>query len=104
MTGGQARIGRSSPRTQRQTPPAVLSRFGAETDLHSLAAAELEAGSGYLLELVPGWNKTAPLAMQADRVCQHVADSDCFVVVIIPNDLRYQAALESYILDCPLPD
>jgi hypothetical protein len=79
-----------------------VSRFGPDTDIGRLP--DLEAGFGYLIEMIPGRGKTAITAADADRLRQQLTDRGCYMVVVVPNDVRYQAAFEDYAAGCPLPD
>jgi len=81
-----------------------VSRYGPDTDISQLSSADLTAGCGYLLELIPGWAKAASVAATIDRLHQHLTERECFLVVILPHDVQYQAAFEEYVQDCPLPD
>src|ERR1017187_2451404 len=79
-------------------------RFGPDTDVNQLPDDHLQEGFGYLIELIPGWGKAVAAATNADKLQHRLAERGCFMVVIVPHDIQYQAAFEDYIADCPLPD
>ncbi len=81
-----------------------VARFGPEANLRTLPDAELQPGFGYLLELVPGWASGIPQAVDADRLCTQLSERGCFMVIVVPHDLRYRTAFGDYVTDCPSPD
>lgn len=79
-----------------------VARFGPDTDLRALSAADLEPRWGYLHELVPG--SSVPASAEVDRLRDHLAERDCYLVLIAPHDIRYRDSFDGCIVDCPLPD
>lgn len=82
----------------------AVARFSPETDLRTLAEDDLQPGSGYLLELIPGAGAPPPTAVHADRLRDRLAARDCHLVVAAAHDVRHADAFEVYTADCPLPD
>ena len=81
-----------------------IARFGPETDLRTLPADDLEEGSGYLLELIPGAGPPPPAAADVDRLRGHLERKECYLVVIAAHDIRHRDAFGGYTADCLLPD
>lgn len=79
-----------------------VARFGPDTDLRELTAADLEPQSGYLHELRP--HSVLPAPVQVDLLRDHLAERECYLVIIAPHDIRYRDSFEGCIADCPLPD
>ena len=81
-----------------------VARFSPDTDLRALTAADLAPQSGYLLELIPGSGFPPPTTAQVDRLRDHLAERECYLVLIAPHDIRYREGFDGCIADCPLPD
>lgn len=79
-----------------------VARFGPDTDLRALTAPDLEPRCGYLYELVPGSGVPAPV--DVDRLRGHLAERDCYLIIIAQHDMRYRDSFDGCIADCPLPD
>ena len=79
-----------------------VSRFPPDADLRTLTAAELEPRCGYLHELTLG--SATPASAEVDRLCAHLAERDCYLVLIAQHDIRHGDSFDGYIADCPLPD
>ena len=80
---------------------ASVARFGPETDLRTVTAADLEPQSGYLQELSPG--SVPPSPAQVDLLRDYLAERDSYLVLITPHDIRYRDSFDGCIADCPLP-
>ncbi|MFI5068836.1 MAG: hypothetical protein ACHP9Z_33325, partial [Streptosporangiales bacterium] len=81
-----------------------VARFSPETNLRTLAEDDLQPGSGYLLELIPGTGVPPPTAVHADRLRDRLTARDCYLVVVAAHDIRHADAFQGYTADCPLPD
>ena len=81
-----------------------VARFSPDTDIRTLAAADLEPHSGYLQELTPGSRITPPTADQVDLLRDHLSERECYLVLITPHDIRYRDSFDSCTVDCRLPD
>ena len=81
-----------------------VARFGSDTKLRSLTADDLQPGSGYLLELLPGAGPAPLTAVDVDRLCDQLASSECYLVLITQHDIRCLDAFHGYVADCPVPD
>jgi hypothetical protein len=79
-----------------------VARFGPDTDLRELATAELPAQSGYLYELNPG--SVPPAPAEVDLLRDHLAECDCYLVLITSHDIRHRDSFDGCVADCPLPD
>lgn len=112
ITSARLLVLRGAPGTGRTTTGLQLlakivdnvARFSPDTDLRTLTAADLDAQSGYLLELLPGSTSLAPTSAQVDRLRDYLAECECYLVVVAPHDVRYRDGFDGYIADCPLPD
>jgi hypothetical protein len=81
-----------------------VARFSPDTDIHTLTTADLEPHSGYLQELTPGSRITPPTADQVDLLRDYLSESECYLVLITPHDIRYRDSFDGCTADCPLPD
>src|SRR5262249_47550427 len=45
-----------------------------------------------------------PAPAEVDRLRAHLAERDCYLVLIAQHDIRHGDSFEGYIADCPLPD
>jgi hypothetical protein len=79
-----------------------VARFGPDTDLRALTAEHLEPRCGYLHELAPGCVTPAPALV--DRLRDHLAERDCYLVVVAQHDIRHRDSFDGHIADCPLPN
>jgi hypothetical protein len=79
-----------------------VARFPPDADLRTLTAAELEPRFGYLHELAPG--SATPAPAEVDRLRAHLAERDCYLILIAQHDIRHRDSFDGYIADCPLPD
>jgi hypothetical protein len=79
-----------------------VARFGPDTDLRALTAADLEPRCGYLHELAPG--SIAPAPALVDRLRDHLAERDCYLVLVAQHDIRHRDSFDGHIADCPLPN
>lgn len=101
---------RGAPATGRATTGLRLlarlaesvARFPPDADLRTLTAAELEPGWGYLHELAPG--SAVPASAEVDRLRGHLAERDCYLVLIAQHDIRHRDSFDDCLADCPLPD
>jgi hypothetical protein len=112
LTDTRLLVLRGAPRTGRTTTGVRLlakltdtvARFGPDTDLRALTAADFEPQSGYLQELSAGPGSRLPTPDQVDRLRDYLAERECYLVLIAPHDIRYRDSFEGCIADCPLPD
>lgn len=112
LTDTRLLVLRGAPRTGRTTTGLRLlakltdtvARFGPDTDLRTLTAADLQPQCGYLQELTPGSGSVLPTPDQVDQLRDRLAESECYLVLIAPHDVRYRESFEGCIADCPLPD
>jgi hypothetical protein len=81
-----------------------LARFSPDTDIRALTAADLEPHSGYLQELNPGSTITPPTADQVDLLRDYLSERECYLVLIMPHDIRYRDSFDGCAVDCPMPD
>lgn len=107
---------RGAPRTGRTTTGLRLlakltdtvARFGPDTDLRTLTAAQLEPETGFLqdlsLDLSLGPHSQLPTPDQVDQLRDCLAERGCYLVLVAPHDVRYRDSFDGCIADCPLPD
>lgn len=79
-----------------------VARFPPDADLRTLTPADFEPRYGYLHELAP--SSVAPAPAEVDRLRGHLAERDCYLVLIVQHDIRYRDSFDGCIADCPLPD
>jgi hypothetical protein len=81
-----------------------VSRFGSDTNLRSLDDTRLEAGCGYVIELLSGTGRPPLSAADTDDLREQLTSSECYLVIVAPHDIRHQEAFERYVADYRLPD
>ena len=112
LTSARLLLLRGAPGTGRRTTGLRLlakladnvARFGPDTDLRALTAADLEPQSGYLLELNLSSGSLPPTPAQVDLLRDYLAERECYLVVVAPHDMRYRDGFDGCIADCPLPN
>jgi hypothetical protein len=112
LTSTRLLVLRGAPGTGRTTTGLRLlakltdtvARFGPDTDLRALTAADMEPHSGYLQDLSIGPHSPLLTPAQVDRLRDYLAERGCYLVLVAPHDIRYRDSFDGYIADCPLPD
>jgi hypothetical protein len=112
LTSTRLLVLRGAPGTGRTTTGLRLlakltdtvARFGPDTDLRALTAADMQPHSGYLQDLSIGPHSPPPTPAQVDRLRDYLAERGCYLVLVAPHDIRYRDSFDGYIADCPLPD
>jgi hypothetical protein len=81
-----------------------VARFSPDTDLCSIASGELQAESGYLLELAARLGKRLPSPAEVDLLTAKLAENGSYLVLVAQHDVRHAGVFAGYLADCPLPD